>query len=247
MASTVRGKLDPLKQNYQDNIIENPGATRSIEKHNTALLVIDMQYLDAAEGFGQFRDSEMNGVPTEARRYYFDQLKLEVIPNIKRLQGTFRKHGLEVIHIRIQSLTRDGRDRGSWHKRLGTHAAPGSKEAEFLPEVAPVGDEIIINKTSSGVFNSTSIDYVLRNLGISGLFVTGVYTNECVSTTIRDASDRGYFTTLISDGCAAVTRQLHDSSIQVLRDRFARVLTTDEAIEEVEELAPGESPATIHS
>jgi nicotinamidase-related amidase len=73
----------------------------------------------------------------------------------------FRSYGLEVIHTRIQSLTQDGRDRSPGHKRLGLQAAPGSKESEYLPQVAPVGDEIVMNKTASGVFVSTNMEYVL--------------------------------------------------------------------------------------
>jgi nicotinamidase-related amidase len=92
------------------------------------------------------------GVPREAEEYYFNRLETQVLPNVRRLQDAFRAVGLEVIHTRIQSLTMDGRDRGPGHKRLGLHAAPGSKEAEFLEIVAPQGDEIVINKTASGVF-----------------------------------------------------------------------------------------------
>jgi nicotinamidase-related amidase len=138
-----------------------------------------------------------------------------------------------VIHTRIQSLTQDGRDRSPGHKRLGLHAAPGSKEAEFLPMVAPVGDEIVINKTASGVFNSTNLEYILRNLEITGLFTVGVYSNECVSTAIRDACDLGFFVTLIQDGCATVTPTLQSATIQTMKDRYARVMTTEEAVREI--------------
>jgi len=132
-------------------------------------------------------------------------------------------------------MTHDGRDRSPGHKRLRLHAAPGSKNAEFIEHVSPRGDEIIINKTASGVFNSTNIAYLLRNLGITGLFVVGVYSNECMSTAIRDACDLGFFVTLISDGCATVTPELQTATITTMKDRYARVLTTDEAIREVRE------------
>ena len=113
------------------------------------------------------------------------------------------------------------------------NAPPGSKESEFLEEVAPIGDEIIINKTASGVFNATNLEYILRNLNITGLFVTGVYTNECVSTAIRDACDLGFYVTLIEDGCATVTEELQNATIRTVKDRYARVLSTQEAIKEI--------------
>ena len=226
--------VDPLRDTYRRSITHVPGVKRSLEHHNTALLCIDMQYLDAARDHGVFANAESANMPAEAQDYYFDRLEQTVLPNVARLQAAFRARQLEVIHTRIQSLTLDGRDRGPGHKRLGLHAPPGSKEAEFLEQVAPLDDEIVINKTASGVFNSTNIEYVLRNLQIDGLFVVGVYSNECVSTAIRDACDRGFYVTLISDGCATVTPELQTATITTMKDRYARVLTTDEAIAELQ-------------
>jgi nicotinamidase-related amidase len=225
---------DPLRESYREAFTEAPALRRSLERADTALLCIDLQYLDAARGHGVFADAEASGVSAEAQEYYFDQVERVVLPNVRRLQDAFRNAGLEVIHTRIQSLTRDGRDRSPGHKRLGLHAPPGSKEAQFIELVAPERDEVVIDKTASGVFNSTNISYVLRNLGVTALFVTGVYSNECVSTAIRDACDLGYYVTLVSDGCATVTPELQEAAITVLRDRYARVLPTDLAIEEVE-------------
>jgi nicotinamidase-related amidase len=226
--------LDPLRDAYREKIAEAAGRTHSLERHNTALLCIDMQYLDAAPGYGVFADATSSGLPPESQAYYFDRLEKMVLPNVRRLQDTFRAHRLEVIHTRIQSLTQDGRDRGPGHKRLNLHAPPDSKEAEFLPEIAPHGDEIIINKTASGVFTSTNLEYVLRNLGVTGLFVVGVYSNECVSTAVRDACDLGFFVTLISDGIATVTPALQEATDTTMKDRYARLMTTNEALAEIQ-------------
>lgn len=228
--------IDPLKDAYRESITHAPDVTRSIERHKTALLCIDMQYLDAAPGFGVFADADASGVPHESQEYYFNRLDEIVLPNVRALQNAFREHELEVIHTRIQSLTMDGRDRSPGHKRLNLHAAPDSKEAEFLEQIAPVDNEIVINKTASGVFTSTNIQYILRNMEITGLFVVGVYSNECVSTAIRDACDLGFYVTLISDGCATVTPELQHATITTMTDRYARVLTTQEAIAEIKEL-----------
>ena len=225
--------IDPLEESYRESITQAPGVIESLEQHKTALLVIDLQYLDAAPGHGVFADAENSGVPKEAQEYYFKRLDHVVLPNVRRLQDRFRDAELEVIHTRIMSMTKDGRERSAGHKRLNLHAPPGSKEAEFLKEVAPKNDEIIINKTASGVFNATNVEYLLRNMGITGLFICGVYTNECVSTTVRDACDRGFYTTLINDACATVTPQLHNATIETIRDRYARVMTTEQAIKEI--------------
>jgi len=229
--------VDPLREDYRAAFTHSPALHRSLERAGTALLCIDMQYLDAVRGYGVFANAEASGVPAEAQEYYFDRLERIVLPNVRRLQDAFRHADLEVIHTRIQSLTRDGRDRSPGHKRLGLHAPPGSKEAEFVDLVAPEPDEIVIDKTASGVFNSTNLEYVLRNLGINALFVVGVYSNECVSTAIRDACDLGFYVTLIADGCATVTPELQQATLTTMKDRYARVMSAEEAIAEVESVA----------
>jgi len=225
--------IDPLRETYRESIIDTPAVKEALKQHHVALMVIDIQFLDAAEGHGVFADAEKSGVPREAQEYYFKRLHHVVLPNVRRLQDAFRDLGLEVIHTRIQSMTKDGRDRSVGHRRLGLHAPPGSKEAEFLPEVAPKGDELIINKTASGVFNSTNTEYVLRNMDIDSLYICGVYTNECVSTTVRDACDRGFHTTMINDACATVTPELHNATISTIKDRYARVMITEEVLREI--------------
>ena len=232
--------LDPLKDAYHESFIDIPDHLDILAHRNTALLCIDLQYLDAAPGHGVFHESSHSGVSEDAQRYYFDRLGSLVLPNVRRLQDSFRSHGLEVIHTRIQSLTRDGRDRSKGHKRLGLLAAPGSRDADFLEAVAPDGsrDEIVINKTASGVFSSTNLHYVLNNLGIESLFIVGVYTNECVETTVRDACDLGYLVTVVEDCCATVTPELHHASLATLRDRYARVIQLEEALRSINRMIP---------
>ena len=232
--------LDPLKDVYHLSFVDNPAHREFLSQRHTALLCIDLQYLDAARGHGVFRDAENSGVPPEAQEYYFDRLERLVFPNVRRLQDAFRLRNLEVIHTRIQALTRDGRDRSKGHRRLGLLAAPGSKEADFIEAVAPLAgqDEIVINKTASGVFSSTNLHYVLKNLGIESLFVVGVYTNECVETTVRDACDLGYLVTVVEDCCATVTPELHYASLATLRDRYARIVSLAEALRYINRDAP---------
>ncbi len=225
--------LDPLREQYQGSLISTRQLRQELARHHVALLCIDLQYLDAARGYGVFADAAASGVPLKAQEYYFQDLENVVLPNVRKLQDAFRAQGLEVIHSRIQSLTRNGRDRSPGHKRLHLHAPPGSKEAEFVESVAPVGDEIVLNKTASGVFNSTNLQYILRNLDITALFIVGVYSNECVSTAVRDACDLGFYVTLIEDGCTTVTPELQEATITTIKDRYARVMTTDEAVAEI--------------
>ncbi|MEX0618418.1 MAG: cysteine hydrolase [Pseudohongiellaceae bacterium] len=205
-----------------------------------ALLCIDLQTLGCVEGYGVFESHRNSGVSEDSIQYYLERVHHVVIPNVQRLQAYFRLHKFEVIHCRIQSLTADGRDRSLEHKRLGLHAPPGSKLAEFLPEVAPQNDEIVVNKTASGLFISTNMEFILRNLCISELFIAGVYTNECVASAARSASDLGFDVRLISDGAAAITPGLHRATLMTMKDRYAKVMTTEEAIAALDETRESE-------
>lgn len=196
---------NPVKNMYQGQDLP------ALHPRRAALLCIDIQYHDAAPDFGFFQ-----GKPRSENAYYFDRLEQTVFPNVRKLQDFFRANHLEIIHARICSLTTDGRDRSLEHKRIGCHVAPGSKAAQFIDCVAPAEDEIILNKTGSGVFNTTNLDYLLKNLGIEQLIITGVLTNECIETAVRDAADRSYTAYIVEDGVAALTQELHDSSLRTL-------------------------------
>lgn len=218
---------DPLAAFYRQTVPDELSGEPPEAASRPALLCVDLQGLDASRDQGIFR-----GMSAEDQRYYFDRLEKTVVPNVERLQRAFREAGHEVVHVRIQSLTPDGRDRGQSHKRLGIHAAPGSADARFLPPVAPRSDEIVVNKTSSGVFESTKLDYVLHNVGVDALVVVGVYTNECVSTAARVGSDLGFYITVVEDACASVTPELHEHALESLRDRYARIADTEEILRE---------------
>ena len=146
--------------------------------------------------------------------YFYQHTAAETIPNNEGLLAAARANGVEVLHTIIQSLTEDGRDRSLDHKLTPIHVPPSLKEGLPVDSLMPVGDEILIPKSSCGVFNSTNIDYLLKNLGIKYLIVTGVLTDQCVDMTVRDAADRGYLVTCVSDACASVTAERHATALK---------------------------------
>ncbi len=200
---------------------------------DTALLVIDIQYGDAHADYGMLRRMRESG-NGEVVAYYLDRLENLVIPNSRRLQDACRAAGIEVIHTKIESLTQDGRDRSLEHKRLGILHPPGSIEAQFREEVAPVGDEIVLTKTCGGVFNGTNIEYVLRNLGIRELIVAGVVTSGCVEVAVRDAADRGFSVTLAEDACSSWSVDMEAAAIRAMSEIYAKVLSTEEIIARID-------------
>jgi nicotinamidase-related amidase len=101
-----------------------------------------------------------------------------------------------------------------------------------LDALAPGDDEIVLPKTSSGVFNSTNIEYVLRNIGIETLIVTGFLTDQCVDITIRDAADRGFYPICVADGCATHSQARHDNALAAFGG-YCRTMTTAELLGEI--------------
>lgn len=218
--------------------IDAPGGAyreRTIDPRRTALLSIDMQNAEwspAALARARTGDPAVAG-----KRELMERIERVLIPNQRRLQAAARRAGIEVVYTVIESLTQDGRDRSLDHKISRIHHPKGSWEAGIIPAVAPEGDEIVIPKTSSGIFNSTNVEYVLRNLGIEFLVVYGIYTDQCVESAVRDAADRGFLVTQVEDCCAAETEANHRRSIAAMGGHYGRVRSTAETIAEIERLS----------
>ena len=200
----------------------------------TALLVVDMQYFDAHPDWGEGATAKKLGV-LEAFDEYFEILR-DATPQVQRLLAVCRQKGVEVIHIRVAELTDDSRDVG-WKQVVRGLAVPKqSKEAELLEEVKPVGDEIVVSKSSSGAFATTNIDRILRNMGITDLLFTGTSTGGCVESTARDAVDLGYDVTVVDDACADSTRRAHRLALERMAATGARIRATDDVGAELRNL-----------
>ena len=206
----------------------------------TALLFIDVQNYCARRDGSEFKD--MPAAEVEAKLgYYFERLESVAIPNMQRLQAGCRAAGIEVMYTTIESLTRDGRDRSLDYKISGFNVPRGSWDAKVIDAIAPGDDEIVIPKTSSSVFISTNIDYVLRNLGVRYLILAGLITDQCVESAVRDACDTGYLVTLVPDACGTYSQARHDNALAAIKG-YCRQRSTDELLAEIEALtaeAPG--------
>ena len=202
-----------------------------IEPHQSALLFIDVQNFAAKRNGAEFKEMP----PAEFEQkcgWYFQQLESRVIPNMQRLQKAARTAKIEVMYTTIESLTLDGRDRSLDYKITGFHVPKGSWDGKVIEELAPQGDEIWLPKTSSSVFVSTHIDYILRNLGVKQLILSGIVTDQCVESAIRDACDLGYLVTQVTDACATYTQERHDFSLRAIKG-YCRQRTTDQVIAEI--------------
>jgi ureidoacrylate peracid hydrolase len=201
-----------------------------------ALLFIDVQNYNARPDGGEYAAKGLTAEQAETvYEYFFKRLNRIVIPNMQRVQLACRTRGIEVLYTVIESLTRDGRDRSLDYKITGFNVPRGSWDARVLDAIKPLDDEIVIPKTSSSVFISTNIDYVLRNLGIQFLIISGLVTDQCVSSAVRDACDLGYRVTLVTDACATYSQARHHDALSHIRG-YCRQKNTVSILRELEGL-----------
>ncbi|MGI9420858.1 MAG: isochorismatase family cysteine hydrolase [Geminicoccaceae bacterium] len=202
-----------------------------LNAHQSALLFIDVQNYCAHREGSEFKDIA-TGEMADSHDWYFSTLEKTVIPNMQRLQAACREAGVEVLYTTIESLTKDGRDRSLDYKITGFNVPKGSWDGRVIDQIAPGDDEIWLPKTSSSVFISTHIDYVLRNLGIKQLVISGLLTDQCVESAIRDACDLGYLVTQVTDACTTYSQERHDNSLRTIKG-YCRQITTDALLREI--------------
>ncbi|WP_342629531.1 isochorismatase family cysteine hydrolase [Nguyenibacter vanlangensis] len=189
----------------------------------TALLLVDMQTV------------WMHPCDKNDAAYFTTRNATLAVPNQQRLLQGARNAGLDVLHTIIRSLRSDGRDRSLDHKLTPIHIAPDDPAGDIIPELTPRQDEIVLPKTSSGVFNSTNIDYILRNLGTDHLVIAGQLTDQCVDMAVRDAADRGYRVLLAEDACATYSQDRHDAALRAFGG-YCVVTSTSDILARIEEI-----------
>jgi ureidoacrylate peracid hydrolase len=207
--------------------MSTPSREVLIDPRHAAFLMVDVQnYCAHPDGTGSHK------LDAQQRHYLFDSLRETVLPNLQLLQSACRRAHIEVVYAAVENMTWDGRDRSLDYKISGIDVPRGSWDAQVLDKIAPVEDEMIFRKTSSSVFISTNIDYVLRNLEMRSLIVAGMMTDQCVESAVRDACDLGYLVTLVTDACTTDSAERHEQSLIGIRG-YCRQRRTDELLTEI--------------
>ncbi len=189
----------------------------------TALLVIDIQntYL------------EVDSDPVEAERWapFRERMNQTVIPNTSKLIAHCREHGVEVIFARIACQKPDGRDRSLSQKKPGFNylLLPKDREdSQLVPELTPAADDVVVVKTTDSALTGTNLRLVLRNMEISDVIVAGIFTDQCVSSSVRSLADESFGVVVVEDCCAAATEELHLNELKTINMIYCHVVQSED-------------------
>jgi len=194
-----------------------------LNAQSTALLVIDIQntYL------------EVDSDPVEAARWapFRGRMNSTVIPNTASLIADCRARGVEVIFARIACLKDDGRDRSLSQKKPGFNYLLLPKDradSQLVTELEPVDDEIVVLKTTDSALTGTNLRLLLRNMEIKDVIVAGIFTDQCVSSTVRSLADESFGVVVVDDCCAAATDELHDNELSIINMIYCHVVQLED-------------------
>ncbi len=188
----------------------------AFDRAHCALLIIDMQrdFLEPG-GFGAALGNDVS------------QLRRAVAPN-QALLAAWRAAGLLVLHTReghrpdLMDLPPSKLVRGGGTLRIGDTGpmgrilVRGEDGHDIIAELAPIEGEPVIDKPGKGAFFATDLHAILQNRGITQLVVTGVTTEVCVNTTVREANDRGYDCLVLGDCCASYFPEFHEMGLRMI-------------------------------
>jgi nicotinamidase-related amidase len=196
-----------------------------LDPEETALLVIDIQntYLEAKSN----NDENARWQP------FFARMNNTVIPNTASLIADARQRGVEVIFARIACLKQDGRDRSLSQKKPGFNylLLPKDREdSQMISELTPQDDEVVVLKTTDSALTGTNLRLILHNMGVKNVVVAGIFTDQCVSSSVRSLADESFNVIVVDDCCAAATDELHRHELEIINMIYCHVVQFDELV-----------------
>jgi biuret amidohydrolase len=197
-----------------------------------ALLVIDVQNAYLARPEPATLDADGRAA-YDAWTPFHERMHGTVIPTIRRMLDRFRGDGHEVLFARIGCQTKDGRDRSLSQKLPGWNNLLLPKddwESQIVAAIAPQGDEIVLIKTTDSALTGTNLRLTLSNLGISQVICCGIFTDQCVSSTVRSLADESFTVIVIEDACAAGSDALHRHELEIINMIYCHVMGGDDLL-----------------
>ncbi len=209
------------KTDYRSFYYEEAEAPEDIvlDPAQTAVLVIDIQntYLQEKE----------NDAENQRWQPFFRRMNNIVIPNTARLIADARKRGVEIIFARIACNKTDGRDRSLSQKKPGFNyllLPKDQHDSQVVPELTPEQDDIVVIKTTDSVLTGTNLRLMLRNMGIDNIIVAGIFTDQCISSSVRSLADESFNVIVVDDCCAAATDELHQRELEIINMIYCHVV-----------------------
>ena len=198
----------------------------------TALLVIDVQNIYLG------RPDRATLPKAEQARYdawtpFHERMQSQVIPRTSDLLKLCRTNGIECLFARIASHTLDGRERSLSQKMPGWNnllLPKNGQPSQLVSELAPIGDEIVVTKTTDSALTGTNLRLILHNLGIKNVICAGIFTDQCVSSTVRSLADESFNVVVVEDCCAAGSDALHRKELEIINMIYCHVLSSYELI-----------------
>lgn len=208
-----------------------------VEPGRTALLVIDMQH--------GFLDEGASLALPNARA---------LIPDIQRLIAASRSQGIPVVfteyvyatnvpclrgdpfgpeHLAAEPNAPTGFGYPSNNCLIGEGASGGAESASTVPELSPEAGELVIQGHTYDKFYGTPLDLALRSQNIDRLIFTGITTDVCVNSTLMAAANRNYRAIAVGECMAAIHDHIHEACLQIWQNKFARLATTAEVLDEL--------------
>lgn len=182
-----------------------------------ALVIIDMQrdFLEPG-GFGEMLGNDVTQLGS-------------IVPTLEELLDFCRQKGLTIIHTLeghqpdLSDCPPSKRKRGKGSLTIGDEGPMGrilirgEPGNTIIPELAPLAGEIVIPKPGKGAFYATELQEILQKRGITHLLFSGVTTEVCVQTTMREANDRGYECLLVEDCTASYFPEFKQATLEMIR------------------------------
>lgn len=213
------------KTNFRSFYYENAPEPDDLvlQKEETALLVIDIQntYLQPSDD------------PTERQRWapFLDRMNSLVIPHTADLIDLFRNNDMDVLFARIACLKENGKDRSLSQKKPGWNyllLPKDSHDSKIVPELAPQKDEIVVCKTTDSALTGTNLRLILHNMNIKNVVIVGIFTDQCISSSVRSLADESFNVVVVEDCCAAGSDDLHYKELEILNMIYCHVVSSEE-------------------
>lgn len=224
-------------------------APLEIDPRRAALVVVDMQryFVHPDYPFGQTLEKLVPGIGEG----YYRRVRERVIPNVQKLLAAARAQGMKVVYTAFGCCRPDGSDLVGWAREFNQVAQamggpamwPATDDPSWQIDdaVAPLPDELVVNKTSSGPLNSTRLDERLREMGVDTLIVCGLTTDVCVTQTARETGDRSFRVLVAEDACTTLSEELHRATLLAFNMVFGRVRKTADIVKRLSKARAAEA------